>query len=186
MIINRNILVIFLSIFLFSVYAEGIHIPNDGYSNEIILQGKILLKEYFGPPNYGEDPFSDSIEKYFFIILDIPIIINLNGVEKSVTEIQLLYDINEHHIVNESSYKIKGKLFKAYTGHHHSDILILVSEIEVSEAQGCLGNASAPDTVFAMSATPAYPSALPITPATGPQGAHRYLVATRKLMKGGF
>jgi hypothetical protein len=97
-------------------------------SNEIIFYGKIVLTEYYGPKNYGEDIINDIIEKYYTVILYEPIKIFFNGIYKNITEIQLIGNINTQ-INNDSNYYIYGNPFTAQTGHHHTDIIVTVKKI---------------------------------------------------------
>ena len=97
----------------------------------IIIPGNILLKDNYGPPGYGENPESDAIETYYFLVLDQSIQIKMEGREISVREFQLVFPpgfIRTDYSPDET-YIVSGELFPAHTGHHHSEILIQVREI---------------------------------------------------------
>ena len=51
----------------------------NGYCSDeksITLTGSIIEKSFYGPPNFGETPKDDRIEKYFFLLLNKPILYN--------------------------------------------------------------------------------------------------------------
>jgi hypothetical protein len=58
------------------------------------LAGQMETKSFYGPPNYGENPATDSIETFRLIRLDKPaLVINeRTGVEISVEELQIIVD----------------------------------------------------------------------------------------------
>jgi hypothetical protein len=44
------------------------HIPQ-----EVALSGEVIERTYWGPPNYGEHPATDSLEDAWLVVLDTPI-----------------------------------------------------------------------------------------------------------------
>ena len=102
--------------------------------NEIILEGKIILKENYGPPNYGENHEEDKLESYYFLIPNN--IITYEYIFEDIHEIEIIKEIQIvanpetiRKIYNDNYiYEIFGDLFPAHTGHHHSRILIQLSE----------------------------------------------------------
>jgi len=104
--------------------------PED--TREMAFVGKIELKDNYGQPNYGENPETDVIERYYFFIPNDRIILENNegGLVKEMqiaTEPSIIRDIYNSDYV----YEIKGNLFMAFTGHHHSPILIKLNEINI-------------------------------------------------------
>jgi hypothetical protein len=96
-----------------------------------IFYGKIILKEYYGPPNYGEDIINDAVEKHYVLLLYEPITIYFKGSCKNITEIQL---INLHDTIRIGDYRnlncyIYGEPFTAQTGHHYTDLIMIVNRI---------------------------------------------------------
>jgi hypothetical protein len=103
----------------------------------VTLSGTIATRTAFGPPNYGEDPKHDSRERYLVLALDTPICVdadpksNLNYESAAdVAAVQMVYFekypfrkgwLNKHVTVT-------GTLFAAETGHHHTPVLIQVTE----------------------------------------------------------
>ncbi len=100
-------------------------------SDKIVLTGNIVLKDIYGPPNYGDNPESDRIETYYFLILDTPITIKFENTDKSISGLQLVFppDFKKPEYSPETTYLVYGEPFIAHTGHHHSDVLISVEEI---------------------------------------------------------
>lgn len=104
-----------------------------------IIEGTLITRMYYGPPNYGENPDTDAKQYPFILKLDNPIdvIAKENDTHNSdvfgVTEIQvvpigkekteLLYNYIDKRV------RIQGTLFEAIFGGHHTDVLIQVEEI---------------------------------------------------------
>ncbi len=114
------------------------------YEPEVVsLKGVLLMKSGYGPPNYGEDPRTDEKVKYIVLKLDNPInvkgdldqnSINLDTF-RNISEIQLVLfsDQMRKDISGKINKKvlIKGTLFEKHTGHHYTDVLMIVQQIEL-------------------------------------------------------
>jgi len=106
-------------------------------TREMAFVGKIELKDNYGPPNYGENPETDVIERYYFFIPNDQIILEYNFPDNKesglVKEMQIVADPSIIRDIYNSDYvyEIKGNLFMAFTGHHHSPILIDLHEINI-------------------------------------------------------
>ncbi|MDR0322183.1 MAG: DUF4431 domain-containing protein [Treponema sp.] len=99
---------------------------------EINVNGNISMKEFYGPPNYGETPEIDKIEAYYVLKLREPIILPDGLKPIAVEEIQLILNNTISRNFNANwNYNIKGKAFFAFTGHHHTPIILIVDEISV-------------------------------------------------------
>jgi uncharacterized protein DUF4431 len=104
------------------------------------LTGKLVKKEFFGPPGYGEDPKTDSKEHAAILLLTQPIRVvaekndQFNETRENVKEVQL---INVKRITLspyiQKTVKVTGKLSSAITGHHHTDVLIEIDTIEMQK-----------------------------------------------------
>jgi hypothetical protein len=143
MIFLFGIMIILLSTYLFTqsnrqknhlLTTEESVLQNDVDSEKIMFEGKIVMKEFYGPPNYGENPDTDVIEHPHFLILHMPTLIEVGGVIKNISELQLIFInidfIKYKEIINDQEeYIISGDLFLAHTGHHHSEVLISVNEL---------------------------------------------------------
>jgi hypothetical protein len=96
------------------------------------IYGQITLKNFYGPPNYGETPDIDRIESYYVLKLLEPITI-VSGSEKiKVEEIQLLFIGGSGNKIDRGSYTVEGKLYLAQTGHHHTPVILIVDKIEMN------------------------------------------------------
>jgi hypothetical protein len=102
-----------------------------GIQENSVFYGKIYLKEYFGPPNYGEDIINDAIEKHYILSLYEPIAIYTNGIYKAIIEIQIinLNDDIKINIFHNLNCYVYGKPFTAQTGHHYTDLMLIVDKI---------------------------------------------------------
>jgi hypothetical protein len=103
-------------------------LPNQ---NEIKINGNIVLKQFYGPPNYGETPEIDRIEDHYVLILYEPISFS-NGFEIIIVEeIQLIFNINKtiRNINSNWDYIVTGEAFFKQTGHHHTPVVILVVDL---------------------------------------------------------
>ena len=134
--INKRIIIltavfqiIFIHENIFALELNDYDIPK-----EITIYGKIILKSNYGPPNYGENPESDTIETYYYILLQKPLKIKINDVNSDITEMQIIFnnDILKQ-FSTEKTYTIHGNLFLATTGHHHTEVLISANKIESSD-----------------------------------------------------
>ena len=111
----------------------------------VSLKGVLLIKSAYGPPGYGENPLTDEKVKYLVLKLDTPINVNGDSDPNSVnlntftniSEIQLVLfgDQMKKNASDKVNKKVvlTGKLFEAHTGHHYTDVLMEVQQIELVE-----------------------------------------------------
>lgn len=107
--------------------------------NVSIIEGKLITRMYYGPPNYGENPDTDAQQYPFILQLDNPIdvIEKKNDTHNSdvfvVAEIQVIpMDKEKAELLDnyiDKRVRIQGTLFKAIFGGHHTDVLIRVEKI---------------------------------------------------------
>ena len=103
------------------------------------LEGRLTIKTFFGPPNFGEDPKTDSKEETRILVLDEPINVRakietdpISGPSvENVRELQVVFDGPLRELVGKKII-VKGMLFHAFTGHHFTDVLIKVESITVA------------------------------------------------------
>lgn len=98
-----------------------------------ILSGTLKEEEFYGPPGYGESPDKDSKEKQYILYLDNPINVKrekqsdtyfeAKNKQEKITLIPSNSTSTFKHKIGKS-IKVKGKLFPAETGHHHTDVLL--------------------------------------------------------------
>ena len=102
---------------------------------KVALTGTVVLRTFYGPPNYGEDPKTDTKESQWILILDAPIDVigdKENETERGVRQITLVVLDFKANPVEPSRGKrvtVEGTLFHANTGHHHTKVLITVSSL---------------------------------------------------------
>jgi hypothetical protein len=133
----RSIIILVSLLVVTSVHAA------DTYKFEpsvVTLVGKLVKKEFHGPPGYGEDPKHDKKENASILLLNHPIKVvaeksdQFNETRDNVKEIQL---INVKRIALSQFFhknvKVTGKLSSAITGHHHTDVLIEINDIQLQK-----------------------------------------------------
>ena len=104
----------------------------------ITLSGKVTLQTFFGPPNYGENPDTDSRETQGILVLVRPVCVSANPVSYDMAETnQVKVTLVPPDGVNLKNFAgkrvtVQGTLFHAITGHHHTPVLMQVSRIEKS------------------------------------------------------
>jgi hypothetical protein len=128
--------VIFL-VFSFTTLRSLAAEPCLHYSGEpVTLTGKVKLQTFYGPPNYGENPDTDSRETQAILLLTKSICVesnpsNYEEAEQNQSEITLvpLNNANMKDYVGEQ-ISVQGRLYHAHTGHHHTPVLIELKHIE--------------------------------------------------------
>ena len=123
------------------VFVFGAVVGLDAVSQEhsgrlIRLSGKLEKKFSYGAPNYGETQEQDSKEYYYVLVFDSDKTVDVDGENVTVKEIQLIFSSTLNtRIQNKKlklkegkNYVVKGKLFRAETGHHHTDYFMNVEE----------------------------------------------------------
>jgi|ERR1017187_4182775 hypothetical protein len=103
-----------------------------------ILSGTLKEDEFYGAPGFGATPDKDEKEKQFILYLDKPINVkpakdNDEALETKtkVDKITLIIDKKTSKFKHDigKKIKVKGKLFPAETGHHHTPVLMGDAEI---------------------------------------------------------
>jgi Domain of unknown function (DUF4431) len=138
---NSLVLLILLSGVSFSWNEK---LPQDCLSYEpstVMLKGKIGRKTFAGRPNYESIKKGDEPEIYWVLRLTKPICVNgdesmPNGEnpEKNVSDIQLGLDEEQYARYKDLLGKevvVRGTLSHALTGHHHTNVLLKVTEIKM-------------------------------------------------------
>lgn len=104
------------------------------------LKGKLIIRWYYGPPNYGENPKTDSRELLPILVLSKPV--NVRGSPdpdagpdrvsvEDVRKMELVLTIPHKNIIGKNVV-VKGTLFHGFTGHHHTDVLMKVESISLA------------------------------------------------------
>ena len=104
-------------------------IPAGKLEVPVTISGKLAIKQFYGPPNYGETPKIDKIESYYVLQLYEPITVQEGSSTATVNEIQLILYNNNSGLITGGNYVVEGEAFFAQTGHHHTPIMISVNRI---------------------------------------------------------
>jgi len=106
----------------------------------ISLQGKVTLRTFFGPPDWGETPATfktDTLETQAILKLDTAICVDADPAQHADAE-QDQKDITLVLYHNTKSFLpyvgkhvvVEGSLGASPTGHYHTDLMIEVHRIE--------------------------------------------------------
>jgi hypothetical protein len=108
------------------------------YPAVVELKGTLRVKLYYGPPNYGENPKTDAKEETLILTLSKPVSVRGNPDPeakfdrqsvKNIRKIQLVLTMPDKEFIGKTVL-VKGTLFQAFTGHHHTAVLMNVSSIK--------------------------------------------------------
>jgi len=106
--------------------------------NIVSLAGIINKKDFPGKPNYESIGSGNERETYWILKLDRPICLSedanneLNQPEFGIAEMQLVLDsakYDEYRSLLARQVTVRGTLFHAHTGHHHTTVLLKVLDI---------------------------------------------------------
>jgi len=106
--------------------------------NIVSLAGIINKKDFPGKPNYESIGSGNERETYWILKLDRPICLSadanneLNQPEFGIAEMQLVLDsakYDEYRSLLARPVTVRGTLFHAHTGHHHTTVLLKVLDI---------------------------------------------------------
>ena len=138
-----------LIIFFLSIATCGAHLGETdqktqekwlSYQPTIVeLKGTLIIKTYYGPPNYGENPDTDAKEALPVLILNTPVNVWGNPNPKAEFDRKPAEDVREVQLVLAMPHKqfigkallVRGTLFHAFTGHHHTEVLMDVRSIKL-------------------------------------------------------
>lgn len=130
---------IFIPVIILSLWISSLSfgaVPCLHYAGELVtLSGRVTLKTFYGPPNYGENPSSDSREKQAILILNKSICVDANPSnyeeeEKNQMEVTLVPSkAVELSMYAGKKVTLQGTLFHAHTAHHHTPVLMQITNI---------------------------------------------------------
>jgi hypothetical protein len=95
------------------------------------ITGTLHKVKAYGPPNYGENPATDSREDYIALKLDQPACTlpsgnNIDLPEVGIKEVQLVFMGKVRTAPVGQHGTVTGKLMHAIIAHHHTTVLIMV------------------------------------------------------------
>ena len=126
-----------LSLVTRSIVAQGRPPTCLSYEPDTVrVTGTLARHMYYGAPGYGEDPRHDAKEVGFYLDLSVPICMrsggdDVNAAKSGIRRIQLVLDEQGYARLRPLLGKritLRGTLFGAITGHHHTPILLTVSK----------------------------------------------------------
>ena len=100
------------------------------------LSGTLVIDDHYGPPNFGETPDIDRVEKTLMLRLDQAVVVrarpgdalnvdtfdDVDRVQLISTEIKLSDQIGRH-------VTLEGTLFEKENGEHVTDVLLSVRRV---------------------------------------------------------
>ncbi len=104
--------------------------------NPVVLEGQVSLRTFFGPPNYGENPTTDTREVQAILHLQEGICVDADPVDggkadANQIDVTLVPLRGENlNVFDGRTVAVRGKLFHANTGHHHTPVLIQIERIQ--------------------------------------------------------
>ncbi len=104
----------------------------------VVLTGRLDVKTYPGPPNYEDIQQGDQPETGYYLKLSSPICTFAEKDEEAsshskVAIVQLVLTPQQYSRLKGSlgkQVRLSGTLFEAFTGHHHTPVLLTVQRIE--------------------------------------------------------
>lgn len=140
---NRLLLVVFCAAVLATPVQLAAAAVYHYEPEQVELSGTLIEKSFYGPPGYGEDPEHDSKEPAYVILLPEPATVvpaagdATNERHDEVSEVQVVNgkQLPLRPLLNKK-VTLRGTLFSAITGHHHTDVLINLEEIKAPSAGG--------------------------------------------------
>jgi hypothetical protein len=99
------------------------------------LVGTATLETSYGPPGYGESPQTDSQERQAILHLDKPLCTLASDDDPSEEDqvrvtLAPMGNLSLREFVGKT-VSVRGSLFHAVTGHHHTKVLIAIREAPV-------------------------------------------------------
>jgi hypothetical protein len=109
------------------------------------LTGTVKMERHYGPPNYGENPQTDSVLIVPVLVLDAPVTVQgspaASGLDTTtyphVTKMQLVFSKPGTPVkaFNGEKVTVTGKLFEKVTGGDFTDVLVMVEGITPGVSQ---------------------------------------------------
>lgn len=133
---SKSIVLVLLSVLL--LFASGAYSEECLHYDpeEVEISGVIAMKTFPGPPEYESIEEGDKPETVWILNLLSPICVLadeedelINVTEKDIRAIHLVLDGKQYkkygHLVSKKVIAT-GKLYHSHTGHHHTDVLMIV------------------------------------------------------------
>lgn len=108
----------------------------------VSLSGKLVSETFPGPPNYESVAKGDQPETYWILLLEKPVCVDgvddlgQGHLEARVERIQLVLtpELQKKHRASVGSLvEVMGMFMAAVSGHHHTKVLLEVTDLRESE-----------------------------------------------------
>jgi hypothetical protein len=108
------------------------------------LTGKLVLRDYPGPPNFERIEAGDQRETAWILVLDAPLCVDGDPTSEintesvaNVTEGQLVLTAESPSLTpfRERALQVSGRLFAAHSGYHRTPVLITVDSLSRKDAE---------------------------------------------------
>ena len=106
----------------------------------VTLTGRVSLRVFPGRPNYESIKEGDEPEPAWLLRLAKPICVTLDGKDEfnvAVDDVSVIHLVLQgkqfsqlRRLKRKGAVTLTGKLFHAFTGHHHADVLMRVSSMK--------------------------------------------------------
>ena len=112
--------------------------PRPVPTDSITVEGVLQIGEFFGPPNYGENPKSDRLERTLYLQLPAPLTYQTNGTQLVGPDLtsEFFLQLVVHDILQPTAHtligqrvRVRGSLMPAVSGHHRTTQLLEVVSI---------------------------------------------------------
>src|SRR4051812_45283983 len=130
------LIILALSVSVSSAFAQTKRTTCFHYGPDTVrVSGKLTRHMYYGVPGYGEDPKHDEKEVGFYLDLAAPACTaagrdDADVAKANIRRIQLVLDSGGYGALRPFLGKkvtLRGTLFGAFTGHHHTPVLLNVA-----------------------------------------------------------
>ena len=116
-----------------------------GYEPAVVeLAGALRQVQKYGPPNYGESPATDQKVQVPILVLSSPVNVRADSASEVNTEsFQCVREVQLVRLSSSPAYRrfvgqsivATGTLFQRFTGHHHTDVLLVLRSIRQGPSQ---------------------------------------------------
>lgn len=124
-----------LSISLVACMTSQVHACEKYDLPNVELTGTLRIETFYGPPNFGESPKTDAKERQAILHLAKPLCtIASNAADAEQNQLTVTVAPMDKLSLSQfvgKTVKVRGSLFHADNGHHHTPVLIEVHEAPV-------------------------------------------------------
>lgn len=109
--------------------AKSLTTAGHSIGDTVTLHGTVYAEDFYGPPNYGEDPQHDARETAYILKLAKPLqSIRSDGKRIEAKEVQVIAP-DGRRIEIGKPVTFRGELDEAISGHHRRDVLLVCDDM---------------------------------------------------------